>query len=93
MKALAHSLAEARSYEDVLDRGRLFVAERRFLISIGLLNGSLSPAAAGRAFSDLAEVVVRALFVRTEEEFARRHGRLPKVRTAIVAFGRLEAAR
>ena len=48
-------------YEDVLDRARLFVAERRFLISVGLLNGTLAPADAGKAFSDLAEAIVRAL--------------------------------
>ncbi len=88
-EALEHGLNEARRYEDVLDRARLFVAERRFLISVGLLNGTLAPSAAGRAFSDLAETVVRALLRRTEEEFARRHGRLPDGRTAIVAFGRL----
>ena len=88
-EALARSLSDARSYEDVLDRARLFVAERRFLISVGLLNGTLAPTDAGKAFSDLAEAIVRALLKRTEEEFARRHGRLPKGRAAVVAFGRL----
>ncbi len=88
-EALERSLVEARSYEDVLDRARLFVAERRFLISVGLLNGTLAPSDVGKAFSDLAEAIVRALLRRTEEEFSRRHGRLPNGRAAIVAFGRL----
>jgi glutamate-ammonia-ligase adenylyltransferase len=88
-RELERSFGEARSYEGVLDRARLFSAERRFLISIGLLNGTLSPADAGKAFSDLAEAVVRALLLRTEEEFARQHGRLPEGRTAVLAFGRL----
>jgi glutamate-ammonia-ligase adenylyltransferase len=87
--SLGHSLSETRSYEDVLDRVRLFVAEQRFLISVGLLNGTLAPAEAGKAFSDLAEAIVRALLSRTEEEFARQHGRLPRGRAAVVAFGRL----
>ncbi|MGH6922206.1 MAG: bifunctional [glutamine synthetase] adenylyltransferase/[glutamine synthetase]-adenylyl-L-tyrosine phosphorylase [Propylenella sp.] len=86
---LDRSLAEARSFEEALDRVRLFVAERRFLISVGLLNGALEPQDAGRAFSDLAEAVVRALLEKTETEFARRHGRVPGGRTAIVALGRL----
>ncbi len=75
--ALDRSLGEARRYEEVLDRARLFAAERRFLISVGLLTGALAPPAAGKAFSDLAEAVVRALLRRTEEEFAAQHGRLP----------------
>jgi glutamate-ammonia-ligase adenylyltransferase len=86
---LDRSLGEARSYEEVLDRVRLFVAERRFLISVALLNGSLEPAEAGKAFSDLAEAVVRALLARTEEELARQHGRIVGGRVAIVALGRL----
>ncbi len=86
---LDRSLAEARSYEEVLDRARLFVAERRFLISVGLLNGSLEPVEAGKAFSDLAEAVVRALLERTQEEFARTHGRVPGGRAAVIALGRL----
>jgi [glutamine synthetase] adenylyltransferase / [glutamine synthetase]-adenylyl-L-tyrosine phosphorylase len=87
--ALQQRLGEARSYEDVLDRARLFVAERRFLISVGLLNGSVTPGNAGDAFSDLAEAVVRALFERTLLEFERRHGRFRDGRSAVLAFGRL----
>ena len=73
----------------MLDRARLFAAERRFLIEVGLLNGTLAPPAAGMAFSDLAETVLRALLQRTEEEFALRHGMIAGGRAAIVAFGRL----
>ncbi len=87
--ALDQSLAQARRYEEMLDRARLFAAERRFLIAVGLLTGAHTPTEAGKAFSDLAEAVVRALLQRTEEEFAARHGRLPGGETAIVAFGRL----
>ncbi|HWT32086.1 MAG TPA: bifunctional [glutamine synthetase] adenylyltransferase/[glutamine synthetase]-adenylyl-L-tyrosine phosphorylase [Propylenella sp.] len=86
---LEASLAEASTYEEVLNRARLFSAEQRFLISIGLLRGTLAPAAAGKSFSDLAEVVVRVLFQRTLHEFERHHGRLPRGRAAVLAFGRL----
>ncbi len=86
---LEASLSEASSYEDVLNRARLFAAEQRFLISVGLLKATLKPPEAGKAFSDLAEAVVQALFRRTLEEFERQHGRLPAGRAAILAFGRL----
>ncbi len=91
---LDRSLAEARSYEEVLDRARLFVAERRFLISVALLNGTLDPPEAGKAFSDLAEAIVRALLQKTEEEFAdrprarRRRARPPSWRSAGSAAAR-----
>ncbi len=88
-QALEQSLAQAHRYEEMLDRARLFVAERRFVISVGLLTSALSPPEAGRAFSDLAEAVVRALLTRTEAEFAKSHGRLAGGETAVVAFGRL----
>ncbi|NMG32744.1 hypothetical protein, partial [Aromatoleum evansii] len=44
-----------RLYEDVLDRLRIFASEQRFLIGVRLLAGSIDPARAGRAFSDLAD--------------------------------------
>ncbi len=87
--ALERSLNEARRYEETLDRARLFAAERRFLISVGLLTATLLPPEAGRAFSDLAEAVVCALLRRTEQEFALRHGRVAGGAAAVVAFGRL----
>jgi glutamate-ammonia-ligase adenylyltransferase len=86
---LEQSLREARRYEEALDRARAFVAERRFLISVGLLNGALAPADAGQAFSDLAEVIVAALFEHTLKEFELRHGRLKVGRATILALGRL----
>jgi glutamate-ammonia-ligase adenylyltransferase len=86
---LDQSLSEARRYEEALDRARTFGAERRFLISVGLLNGALAPADAGRVFSDLAEVVVAALFHRTLTEFELRHGRLKGGCATILALGRL----
>ncbi|HEX9905163.1 MAG TPA: bifunctional [glutamine synthetase] adenylyltransferase/[glutamine synthetase]-adenylyl-L-tyrosine phosphorylase [Propylenella sp.] len=86
---LERSLAEATRHEEVLDRARLFAAERRFLVSIGLLNGTLGPAEAGRALSDVAETVASALLRRTLAEFERRHGRLPGGSVAVLAFGRL----
>ena len=59
------------------------------MISIGLLRGTFGPAEAGRRFSGLAECLVRALFMRTLEEFERQHGRLPGGAAALLAFGRL----
>ena len=83
------SLADASSYEDALNRARLFAAEQRFLISVGTLRGALDPAAAGKAFSSVAEAVVASLFARTLQEFERQHGTLAEGVAAVLAFGRL----
>jgi glutamate-ammonia-ligase adenylyltransferase len=88
-RAFEQSLAEARRYEEVLDRARFLVAERRFLISVGMLSGGFTPSDAGKAFSDLAEAAVAAMFERTRSEFAQKHGKLPGEEAAVIGFGRL----
>ncbi|WP_414831667.1 bifunctional [glutamine synthetase] adenylyltransferase/[glutamine synthetase]-adenylyl-L-tyrosine phosphorylase [Afifella sp. YEN Y35] len=86
---LRTSLADARSYEDRLDRARIFAREMRFLIGVKVLAGAMDAPEAGSAFADLAETVIKALFVATRREFARRHGEVPGGDVALLAMGRL----
>jgi glutamate-ammonia-ligase adenylyltransferase len=86
---LSARLAESARFEAALDQARLFAAEQRFMISVGLLNGTIGPAQAARSFSDLAQAVVRALFDLTSAEFERQHGRFPGGQAVLLAFGRL----
>ena len=51
-------VAQARTYEDALDRARDFAAEEMFLIGLNLLSGRLDPDRAGRAYSALAQGLV-----------------------------------
>jgi glutamate-ammonia-ligase adenylyltransferase len=88
-QGLALALGEARDFEDMLDRARIFGQEQLFLIGVRVLTGMLSPAAAGEAYATLAEAVVRRLFDAVEEEFARAHGRVPGGRAVVVAMGKL----
>ena len=87
--ALAESLDRADDYEDMLNRARIFAAEQRFLVSIRLLGGSIDVPRAGRAYSDLAQVVLAEMLDRVRADFARRHGHVAGGRIAIVAMGRL----
>jgi glutamate-ammonia-ligase adenylyltransferase len=86
---LDESLVQASGIEDVLDRARLFVSEQKFLLSIRLLTGAMTPAQTGIAFSDLAELVAATLLRDVEMEFASQHGRIAGGRMAILAMGRL----
>ena len=86
---LARTLGETRSYEDMLDAVRMFGQEHMFLIGARILSGTVSAEQAGELFAGLADVLLRAVHVRVEEDFATRHGRIRGQQTAILALGRL----
>ena len=82
-------LAEARSYEEVIDRARIIGQEQKFLIAAGLLSGTVSATGAGEQFTALAETLVNRLFGSVRAEFERRHGKLAGGRVALLAFGKM----
>ncbi len=90
-EGLVRAVGEARGYEEVLDAIRLFGQEHMFLIGARILSGSLSAARAGDVFAELADVLIRALAARVEEDFIGSHGRIRGQEIAIVALGRLGA--
>lgn len=82
-------LGPATDYEEVLDRLRIFAAEHRFLIGIRLLTSAIDGVRAGRAFSDLAELMIGKAFEVVEAELERRHGRVKGAKAALLAMGKL----
>src|SRR3984893_12434305 len=86
---LGRSLAQSGSYEDFLDRARLFGQEQMVLIGARILSGTVSAEQAGEAFARLADVVIAALHRAVEENFAAAHGRLAGQQTAVLAMGKL----
>ena len=86
---LAETLAQAVSYEDLLDRARIFGREQRFLIGARILSGTVSAAQAGEAFARLADVLIRALHQAVETQLAEAHGRLAGQQSAVLALGKL----
>ena len=88
-RARTASIEEARSYEDFLDRLRMFSQEQMFLIGARVLSGTVSAEQAGGAFARLADVAVRALHRRVEETVAENHGRIRGQQTALLALGKL----
>jgi glutamate-ammonia-ligase adenylyltransferase len=87
--ALARSLVQASSYEEFLDRIRIFAQEQMFLIGIRILSGTASADQAGEAFARLADVLIRSLHQATEDSFAKQHGRIADQQVAILALGKL----
>lgn len=86
---LATQFAEARSYEDALDRARIFGQEQKFLVGVRVLTGSLSVTEAGEAYTRLAETLIDGLFRRVCAEFVVAHGEIPGGAAAVVAMGKL----
>ena len=86
---LSVSLAQAGSYEDFLDRVRLFGQEQIFLIGARILSGTVSAQQAGEAFAGLADTVVRALHGRVGAMFQSIHGVVPGGGSAVLAMGKL----
>jgi glutamate-ammonia-ligase adenylyltransferase len=86
---LSASLAQAVSYEDLLDRARQFGQEHMFLVGARILSGTVSAEQAGEAFARLADVIVRAVHRAVEENFVAAHGRLKGQHSAVLALGKL----
>ncbi|WP_159009785.1 bifunctional [glutamine synthetase] adenylyltransferase/[glutamine synthetase]-adenylyl-L-tyrosine phosphorylase [Bradyrhizobium sp. S69] len=86
---LAATLADANSYEEFLDRLRLFGQESLFLIGTRILSGTVSASQAGIAFADVAEGIVNTVHGLVTDSFATQHGRIKEQQTAVLAMGRL----
>jgi [glutamine synthetase] adenylyltransferase / [glutamine synthetase]-adenylyl-L-tyrosine phosphorylase len=87
--ALERSLAQAVSFEEFLDRIRIFAQEQMFLIGIRILSGNASADQAGEAFARLADVLIRSLHQAIEASFAKQYGRIVEQQVAILALGKL----
>ncbi len=86
---LQASMSLAQHYEDGLDRARRFCAEQKFLIGVRFLTRAIDPRQAGRAFADLAEVLVNAMLKLAIREFEKLHGTVSGGEVAIVGMGKL----
>ncbi len=86
---LAASLDKATSYEDALDRARVFALEQKFLIGIRYLGQTIDAQQAGCAFSELADVMIQSMLNYVRCEFEQKHGKITGGMLAVVGMGRL----
>jgi glutamate-ammonia-ligase adenylyltransferase len=86
---LAATLADADSYEEFLDRLRLFGQESLFLIGARILSGTVSAQHASTAFADVAEGIVQTVHRLVTEQFVAPYGCVQGQETAILAMGKL----
>ncbi|KIN72226.1 [protein-PII] uridylyltransferase family protein [Sulfitobacter guttiformis] len=93
LKALSAQLAGLDGYEAQLDGTRAWAREWHFRIGVHHLQGLTDGARSARQYSDLARVVLRALWPVVIAEFSRRHGPPPGRGAVIVGMGSLGAGR
>ncbi len=88
-RRLDAALAQARYYEELLERVRMFGQEYMFLIGVRILSGTLTARQAGEAFARLADAVIRSVHRAVAGDFAARHGHMRGEESAVVAMGKL----
>ncbi len=86
---LGMTLADALSYEDALDRARIFKQEQSFLIGARVLAGTIGARDAGTAYADLADITVAALLDAARTEFEAAYGKIARGQIAVIAMGKL----
>ncbi|WP_438270288.1 putative nucleotidyltransferase substrate binding domain-containing protein [Rubellimicrobium arenae] len=90
---LERAMAEARDYEAQLNAARRWMKDWWFRIGVHHLQGVIGADEAGAQYADLADAVLRRMFPRVQEEFARRHGTGPGWGAVVLGMGSLGVGR
>ncbi|MDR7125040.1 glutamine-synthetase adenylyltransferase [Pseudotabrizicola sp. 4114] len=90
---LAQVLEAVPDYEKKLDTARRWMKEWHFRVGVHHLRGLKDAFEAGKAYADLADAVVGALWPVVTAEFARRHGPMPGRGAVLIGMGSMGAQR
>lgn len=77
------------NYDVALDQARITGREQMFRIGVGTLAGTLRAQDAGRAYSDLAGVLIRRLLKLVQGNLKEAHGDISGGRMCVIAMGKL----
>jgi glutamate-ammonia-ligase adenylyltransferase len=86
---LSVQLTAADDYEGKLDAARRFSREANFRVGVQIVEGTIDSAAAGAAFTDIAEAVIAGVMPEVEQELAQQAGHVLGGAFAVVAMGKL----
>ena len=88
VSAMARGEAD-EDYQQLLDRVRADVGERRFALGVQLLGEDRDPIAVGKGYARIADAAIEVLAAAAVREFEVAHGRVPGGELLILALGRL----
>jgi [glutamine synthetase] adenylyltransferase / [glutamine synthetase]-adenylyl-L-tyrosine phosphorylase len=83
------ALGEPRNEEQLYDRARRWVGDRKFRTGVALLRGRIDGEGAGKAFAATAEASISGLLLRVITNFAIAHGTVPGGEIAVLGLGKL----
>jgi glutamate-ammonia-ligase adenylyltransferase len=83
------ALGEPRDEEELYDRARRWVGDRKFRVGVALLRERIGGEEAGRAFAATAETAISGLLPRIGAYFAAAHGNVPGGAIAVLGLGKL----
>ena len=86
---LRQTMDQAESYEEALDRVRIFGQEQMFLIGARILAGTLGARKAAYALTELAGLLAGEALRLATEAIAAAHGQMKGGRVALIAMGKL----
>jgi len=86
---LDEKLGRAGDMQDVLDITRRWANDDKFRVGVQILRNQIDIDRAGLAFSDIADIAIRALLPLVSQEFALQHGHCPGDGFAVLALGKL----
>ena len=86
---IASAMPEGVELDEVADRARIVGKEQAFRIGVRVLSETAGAAETGLAFSQLAGLLLGRLHAAVTEDAARRNGRVPGGRSAVIAMGKL----
>ena len=92
VEALTAEFADGESgddYQQLLDRVRRKVGEKRFILGVQLIEGVRDPRSIGQALSRIAEAALTVLATAATVEFERVHGRIAGSELVVMGYGRL----
>ena len=84
-------LRQARDFEDILEITRRFANDHKFRVGIQTLRTRIDVDAQGAALADIADTVLRRIFIEVSKDFARQNGTVQDGKMCILALGKLGA--
>ncbi len=85
---LSARLADAVDMQDVMDIARRWTNDAKFQVGVLILRNTIDIDRADRAFSDIADTVIRSLLPPLAAEFESQHGRCSGEGFAVLALGK-----
>ncbi len=85
----SNAIQSLGTFEEILDQSRRWGKDQVFRIGLQVLRGTLHADAAGKAFADLADILLAGLLLAALKDVEHQHGTIKGSSFTVVAMGKL----